>query len=167
MINIYFPYKNTFNTQCMIPRAGSVVNSQIGFIYIFSFFTFLELAFFGLTMYFTTEVVIEYPFVVYGASLLLGNFFLMEAIIARNIYQMCIYPFIYTYTLTVNLTNITHLNNISFAFHLMLISVIAIHGVFFIMKFRDFFYEFSWYYYKKIGGRPEIIGKYLVLIRGE
>ncbi|ELQ76953.1 putative transporter [Trachipleistophora hominis] len=143
----------------MIPKSNAIYNSNVAFIYVFSLFTLLELSLYGLAVYFLPVVIPDYPFTVYGASLILGNFFLIEAIVSRNIYQICIYPFLYAYTLTVNLLNITLHNKISFAFQMVLISVIVLHGIVFLVKFSDFFYEFTWCYYKKIGGRQEIIRK--------
>lgn len=148
-------------------KTGNIYNSKIAIIYLFSLFTLLEISLYGINVYFLPVVIPDYPFTVYGTSLILGNFFLTEAIMTRNIYQMCIYPFLYAYTLSVNLLNITHYNNISLACQMVLISIIVLHGVVFLLKFRDFFYEFSWYYYKKIGGRQEIIGKLIFLIRSE
>lgn len=133
---------------------------QIAISLLFCFLTTLKLTFFGLSVFFNHNISHNSVYVMFGLSLLFGNFFLVQGIICKSSAQMLLYPIIYAYTFTINFLNPGNTAGVYLTFKLVQVGVLAFRGIVLCCVFKKFKLEFAWYHFKQLGLLPRIIGKF-------
>lgn len=132
---------------------------NIAYSTIFCVFVILEITFFGMAVYFSRTLTHKSVFLVHGATLLLGNFFLLQGIITKNFVQICTYPILYCYTLTITFLNSSSELGLYFAFKMAHTGVLVLRGLVLCYAFNRLRLEFSWYSFKKLGPSSRVNGK--------
>ncbi|ELA46098.1 hypothetical protein VCUG_02406 [Vavraia culicis subsp. floridensis] len=142
---------------------GNVTNEkkQMSYVMVFCVLLVLEVTFFGMAVFFTTNVQFKSVYLLHGSASLLGNFFLVEGIIIKNFAQISLYPIIYFYTLANIFISDFKGIGLYFAFKIAQVGVFVLRGFFVFHVFNRLRLEFAWHSFKRLGTSPQIIGKYI------
>ncbi|ELA48203.1 hypothetical protein VCUG_00244 [Vavraia culicis subsp. floridensis] len=143
-------------------RGGSVYkNFHEKSINVFFLNLLLEIITYGMCTFFIFSCNHKKITLSFSFSLVMGNLFLIDSILLKNVYQMYLYTIFYVYTLSLMTYFLFDEINtrISRVFGMLVILLFLIRGSIIIYKSKGFIYEFSWYYYKKIGCESTINGK--------
>ncbi|ELA47552.1 hypothetical protein VCUG_00983 [Vavraia culicis subsp. floridensis] len=143
-----------FNREALVNE-----EKQMFYIVILCALLLLELASFGISVYFVGGVQYNQVYLVHGSTLLLGNTFLVQGIIMKTFDQVLLYPIIYFYTLAITFLGSSPAVGLYFAFKMVHVGILVLRGLILCYLINRLRREFAWYYFKKLGTSERVIGK--------
>lgn len=135
------------------------VKERMVYITLFSIQSLVEIVFFGLSLYFESNMKRNSIYTVKGSTLLLGNLFLIEAIILKNPDHIYLYMIIYVYTLSSAFLGEAQEPGLSLAFRTAVVGTLLLRGLMVCLLFRKIRQAFVWHSFKKLGPSTELNGK--------
>ncbi|ELA46097.1 hypothetical protein VCUG_02405 [Vavraia culicis subsp. floridensis] len=137
------------------------VKERMVYITLFCIQSLVEIVFFGLSLYFESNMKRNSLYTVKGSTLLLGNLFLIEAIMLKNPNHIYLYAIIYAYTLSSAFLGEAKEPGLSLAFRTAVVGTLLLRGLMVCILFRKIRQVFVWYSFKKLGPSTELIGKFI------
>lgn len=140
--------------------SASDTEKNMIFVYFLLALVFLEVTFLGLSSFYSIAVRISSQYtVIVGMIIIFDSMFLIDGIMSKNDSQLCFYPIVYCYSLSVNFIGEIKNAGLSFAFKISQIATLLIRGVLIFYTLQRFKAEFAWYHFKKLGPSTALNGK--------
>ncbi|ELQ76955.1 putative transporter [Trachipleistophora hominis] len=121
----------------------------------------LEITFFGLSSFYSRALKFNSLYTIKGSALLLGNLFLVDAIIQKNLDQLYLYPIVYAFTSALVFLGGEQSTGLCLVFKIVEVGLLLFRGFIAFMLLRKIRIEVVWYYFKKLGPSTQLIGKFI------